>query len=730
MAFTKGMKKGLSVLLSLAMVVTSVSVNGKTADAEAGDLTVTVTGKAAEKVAGSLEVSVAVEEGTSLVADNLTVSVVKMKDATTEDGNADGFTATKEVNSEDETKFDVALAVAGTVAAGQYKVKAEYGSKKGEAVFNILPQYSVTLEKTKDGNDVTAVAVDTTAEKVTVKGTVTKWDGGQVTGSDIELIGSDQMTVPTTITVDDGEFEADVALKDLEENDFMYVTAKVKDTDYSDTVYVRVKQASGVYAVMNYCNDGWWDGSWGPDKILGYLNGTPAQNAAKMQSLIKDITKAGTYTIEVTTENNFYQVALIDFKDAATGSNKEEYLKAFVDKITIDEVKLDDEAVEKDEACVTGVFFGDDGFRLSIINRTNDEDSYCENNAKMPTAKKLSVKFTVAEDLVKPEGSGTTTTTNEAITTTGGAVAASVTGITMAPKAITATAGAATTKAAVLTVSGSALNLLAVNNVTVSAVSTSGITVALTTKAAVTATAAAATFDAVVTVPASCATGDYVLVASAGAVTASVATVSVIAAEAPVEEDVHTTKLVVKTANGTNKVTMGVGETAKIKVNKKPAKSVDAVTAKSAKAKVVKASMKGKNLVLKAKKVGKAKVTLTSGTVTKKITVTVMKAPKKLTLKDGKKAAKKTVKLNAKTKKNVTKKYKVVLPKKTASYGYTTKISGKKAVIKKAAVTTNKKGVQTLVVTVKKKSKGSAKIVVTSAANKKAKATVKVKASK
>ena len=79
MAFTKGMKKGLSVLLSLAMVVTSVSINGKTADAAANDLTVTATNTAEKLADNKVAVTVTVEDGADLAAEELSVSVVKLK---------------------------------------------------------------------------------------------------------------------------------------------------------------------------------------------------------------------------------------------------------------------------------------------------------------------------------------------------------------------------------------------------------------------------------------------------------------------------------------------------------------------------------------------------------------------------------------------------------------------------------------------------------------------------
>ena len=733
MAFTKGMKKGLSVLLSLAMVVTSVSINGKTADAAAGDVTVEATSTAEKLADNKVTVTGAVAEAENLDAGELSVSVVKLKtqdNSIVEDGVAEGIeTGTVEIGTEDATTFSVDLTVADTVAVGDYRVKVAYkktgeeSSTNGSADFKVNPQYSIVI--TNAAEKVTADAKD-----VTFNGTVKAWDGTKLEGDDIVTLSTTakEVTLPEKVTVEDGEFTFKAELDGLKEVTTSVITAKVAGTngaEYSADATVVVTPKAGVVAYLRHVGSGWW-----PQYNNEWYDATSETQVAV------DATKADEYTLKLESDN-WGMMAFVQFYDV---NDKERDLSDYVKEIVIKSVKVDGEEVEAGPESNIEKYISYDstnGLRINLYNCYWDVDSnYFETEKSGNTvlkdssmaSKPLEITFEVKKDFAVSEGEG-----GEGTVTTPGAVAtaAAVTGITMAPNAITATAGAVTTKAAVLTVSGSALDLLTVNNVTVSAVSTSGITVALPTKAAVTATAAAVTFEAVVTVPATCATGDYVLVASAGAVTASVATVSVIAAAEVTPDDVHTTKLVVKTASGTNKVTMGVGETAKIKVNKKPANSVDAVTAESAKAKVVKASInKAGKLVLKAKKVGKAKVTLTSGTVTKKVTVTVMKAPKKLTLKDGKKAAKKTVKLNAKTKKNVTKKYKVVLPKKTASYGYTIKKSGKKAIIKKAVVNTNKKGVQTLVITVKKKAKGSAKVVVTSAANKKAKATVKVKASK
>lgn len=744
MAFTKGMKKGLSVLLSLAMVVTSVSINGKTADAAANDLTVTAANTAEKLADNKVAVTVEVEEGADLTADELAVSVVKLKagdnNTMVEDGDAAGITVgTPTVNDEDNTKFDVELTVANTVATGDYRVKASYtktgesDATEGTADFKVLPEYTIAItDGTKN------VTVDDT--EVTFGGTVKKWDNAKVEGTDVVTLSTDAegITLPETVTVEDGEFSFTATLEGLKEVTAPVITATVKDTDYSADATVAVVPKKGVIASLVHVSSTWYPAYW------GFPQATSEKNVAV------DATKAGEYTLSLET-TNWGTMAFVQFKDV-NDDNRD--FSESVNDVVIKSVKVDGQEVEQTAASkeyqegdkdsdVAAVISTNEGFRINLFNAywVNEKSNYFAvkpngNDVALDddtmASKSLEITFEVKKDFVASEEGGEG---GEGTVTTPGAVAtaAAVTGITMAPNAITATAGAVTTKAAVLTVSGSALDLLTVNNVTVSAVSTSGITVALPTKAAVTATAAAVTFEAVVTVPATCATGDYVLVASAGAVTASVATVSVIAEEAPVVDDVHTTKLTVTTATGTKKVTMGKGETVKLKVTKKPAKSVDAVTVKSAKPKYVKASMNatGKKVVLKAKKVGTAKVTLTSGTITTKLTITVMKAPKKVTLKDGKKAAKKTVQLNAKTKKKAVKKtYKVILPKKTASYAYTIKKSGKKAIIKNAVIKTTKKGVQKLVVTVKKNKKGSAKVVVTSAANKKAKATVKIKATK
>lgn len=678
--------------------------------------------------------------------------------------------------------LSLSMVVTGVTVSGK-EAKAE---GEPEYYIEITPAYQTTNwdNSIVDHYDYTGTVQE---GKVTIEGKVTDGEGetSSVYGK-IRLTSSDRNFVGTTDYVRAGQFSAtvDISQCDVLSNvpvkvEFLVGNvskAAVEENDEEQATSINVNSTSGVKV--------WADGydDWKPlssdfDPVL--VEFTEGREDIEVSFDVCQKWEDSESGESGNSPINYAKVKIHDFSDENKGAD----LKNFV---TVSSVKFDDtEILTKDDSdLITGkdTFItteGDDA-TVEIINSWNGsalvtdgskradgtlyqytelkelfDDSLDkhtitvtltvnENAAATPIADPAApatdiVDVSTAEDPT-PEPAPSTDTeggNGDTTTTTGSAVTATVTAVAMAPQAMTATAGSVTTMAAVLTVTGSSLDLLkvnntvAANNATVSAVSTSGITVALTAPANVTSESAAATFAAVVTVPASVATGEYALTASVGAVKANVATVSVIAAgtgETPVE-DVHTTKLKIKTANGTNKsAVMGVGETAKLKVVKTPADSVDAVTAVSAKAKVVKASVnKAGKLVLKAKKAGTAKVTVTSGEVSKKITVTVKKAPKKLTLKDGKKAAKKTVKLAANTKKKAVKKtYKITLPKNTASYDYTVKKTGK--VVKSAVVKTNKKNVQTLVVTVKKKAKGSGKIVITSNANKKAKATVKVKA--
>lgn len=302
---------------------------------------------------------------------------------------------------------------------------------------------------------------------------------------------------------------------------------------------------------------------------------------------------------------------------------------------------------------------------------------------------------------------------------------------------------AAVTAAAVLRVDGTNLGLVTAKNGVTAVTTAAGVKVDVSTSPAVAATASSATLAAVVTVPANAATGVYpihvkVATNSAAATTfESVGTLTIKEAtqaaatvpEEPVVKATKSIKLAVKKAE------IGVKETLNVKVTVKKTASASAAkkvsVSKNSKKKVASAVIKGKKLVIKGKKAGTTKITVKSGKKTAVVTVTVKKAPKSVSLKDGKRVSKK-LSLIANTKKKAVKKtYTIVLPKKSASYGYSVKTSGKKAVVKSVTFMQNKKGVTNkVVVTLKKGAKGNANIVLTSNANKKAKASIKVTAVK
>lgn len=798
--FKKNMKKGLSVLLSLAMVVTSVTVSGKTAAAEEEAAQAWATTTEISVVGGQYVVTDSFEDteikisGTITVADEGVVDTENDKVFYQVFVEKDGYSTPGELRDAEDPEsivpgtggkgvidiegdaengytYTKTLSIADwTPVDGNYFVDVYFqqpddegnlqnvSNKEGASFVVYSPaKWDIALNGDK--------AVPFGTEKTTVDGTFMKYTKTGLTGYTGEITAETETEGITfdAIEAEDGEFTVGINIADTVEQDTaatVTLTADGAETEFG--VYVCPEKA---YRIT--------DGAWGHE-------GTSTGD------YYLDKTKDNEFSIE---KENYFAKLFADgeLKDAAASVFGNDYF-AFYDvnnesatltpvefkeivknvKATIDfadenleDVVITDGTYEYNpntDDCTDETKVEVSKWQLTMFNPWNDKLGLVayrgEAEYSAPTAEALGLSeaqiagletatLVYSFDVAKTEdadggnggnggnGNEENKDDNKKEEVKETARTATVTAIGMNPNVITTTVGAVTTAAAVLTATGTSLDMLATKDIKVEAVSTSGITVALATKAAVTSKAAAATFEAIVTVPAKCATGEYAIVASTATIKATVATVKVIEAAAsqePTVEPVKTTKLTIKTANGTNKLTMGVGETAKIAVKKKPAASEDAVTAASSKAKVVKAKVNAAGkLILKAKKVGKAKVTVTSGDVSKKITVTVMKAPKKLALKDGKKAAKKTVKLAANTKKKAVKKsYKIVLPKKSASYAYTIKKTDKKKVVKSAVVKTNKKGVQTLVVTVKKKAKGNAKIVITSAANKKAKATVKV----
>lgn len=705
MEFKKGMKKALSVLLSLSMVVTGVTVGGKEAKADGEkeyllDIAPAYTTTDNGTVTNHYDYTGAVQEGTVTVTGTVT------------DGDGEGLYGKIRLTS---TNTDF-IGTVDYVRNGSFSATVDISQVE---MFAVVPVKVEFLEN----NEVKATNNEVTIKVQSNDGIKLSWDAvaDNAQASATKAISKKTgLATDVTMTLENifDKYDYD-AYVDEDGNDVpagtanngvMYAKLKLEDMSVANST---AESAAAVIEKMKVSSVKFDDNELVDETSDKYLENDLVTGKEKFVGV--DTTTA---TVELI--NRYNTNALVTLSSYASWN------------VGYDEVKaLFDDSLDSHSITVTFTYEGDDTAEdIAPAAEPTTPVDVTDQPDPVPSP----------DDSDAPASSDPATSNGPAESTaptSGSAVTATVTAVAMAPQAMTATAGSVTTMAAVLTVTGSSLDLLkvnntvAANNATVSAVSTSGITVALTAPANVTSKSAAATFAAVVTVPASVATGEYALTASVGAVKANVATVSVIAAgtgETPVE-DVHTTKLKIKTANGTNKsAVMGVGETAKLKVVKTPADSVDAVTAVSAKAKVVKASVnKAGKLVLKAKKAGTAKVTVTSGEVSKKITVTVKKAPKKLTLKDGKKAAKKTVKLAASTKKKAVKKtYKITLPKNTASYDYTVKKTGK--VVKSAVVKTNKKNVQTLVVTVKKKAKGSGKIVITSNANKKAKATVKVKA--
>ena len=169
--FKKNMKKGLSVLLSLAMVVTSVTINGKKADAADGvsDLAVVAFDETApiliEKTAGTGDLTgkISVVEGKTetLADDKLEVKLYEGK----WDNTANGFVADLEKESTeavsvgtasvtddgDDKAFTVTVTVTDEAKSGAYVAVAEYTDTAEEIataskVFYVEPEYKVAFE--------------------------------------------------------------------------------------------------------------------------------------------------------------------------------------------------------------------------------------------------------------------------------------------------------------------------------------------------------------------------------------------------------------------------------------------------------------------------------------------------------------------------------------------------------------------------------------------------------
>lgn len=328
------------------------------------------------------------------------------------------------------------------------------------------------------------------------------------------------------------------------------------------------------------------------------------------------------------------------------------------------------------------------------------------------------------------------------------AATATVTAVGMNPKyshvtfdvesstAVTATIGA------VVTVTGSSLELLKAEDIIITAVPTTcGIAVSnltlsnLTTKTAVTASATAVTFEAIINVPYNTNTPvpeiQYALIASTSAIVNGGFKDEIAMVCVSYVYDVPPEPVFPRLKMKTVPITMGVTEKAAIDIKATPRDC--SISVSSTKQKVVKANYAFNKISLKARKPGKAKVMAIANRDGyddfKSISVVVKKSPDSILLKNSGKTAKNTINMKVeKTKKQTIKKsYQIVLPKNTASYGYSIKISGKKTIVKKAKVTTNKDGKQKLTITIKEKARGNAKVTIVPDSNKKIRATVKIK---
>lgn len=774
--FKKNMKKGLSVLLSLAMVVTSVTINGKKADA-ADSTKATVAfadGATFTKVektvsSGTLAGTLTLVDGEEYDENKLSVAVKEVDWST---GNAqpgeevDTITAAVIAADENDAKgLTINVNATKNVVAGSYMVVVGYEDSEGNvatdtATIYYSEEFKITL---------TGASVKETATSVTVEGEIKTLDkdGGEAAyapeDGDPEVKLSFDGGAAEAVTVDRGTFEKEYTLSDIQAGDVKSVTATItgkNDVEYSASTKVRVTPAEGYFFSFNSGSKDWNTSGKGYHELGGALDMSEA--VAKYNV---DATENQNFELTLkNTAGNFAFLA-ISFLDYTDGNGDEcGKVSAFNDKCTIDLTKVKDVVLKVGDEVIAipdgveSVVTDEDGFRIDIYNQyaqtSEGEHAFFTKEANpdgLTKAGNVNIKFTVEPGFLTVKNTGGSEGGNQGGTTTVDATSATVTAVTMtepANKNVVVTASsAAVTAAAVLKLDGKELGQIATQGVVV-VTTAAGVKVDISTKAAVaTKGATTATFAALFTVPANAATGSYpvyVKVATKGAVATTVGgvvgTLTINAATATVV-DIPVEPPVV--GNGTksiklavNKATIGVKEKINVKITTKKTAAAPAAKkvtiSKNSKKAVATAKVSGKKLVITGKKAGKTVITVKSGKKTAKITVTVKKAPKKVSLKDGKKAAKKTVSLSAKTKKKaVSKTYTIVLPKNTASYDYTIKKSGKKAIIKKVALKRSKAGVTNkVVVTVKKGAKGSAKVVLVSKANKKAKATIKVKATK
>lgn len=296
---------------------------------------------------------------------------------------------------------------------------------------------------------------------------------------------------------------------------------------------------------------------------------------------------------------------------------------------------------------------------------------------------------------------------------------------------------ATTTISAIVTVTGSSLELLRTEDITITAVpATCGIIVSnLATKTAITTAAKTVTLEAIINVPNNTPEGRYTLAASTSAVVNGGVKNEIAAIYVSYHNYVPPAppapKIIIRPSN----ITMGVTEKAELDIKTKPINAINDISVSSQKIKVIKAGIhyaSGK-ISLKAQKPGKTKVIIVhNDNCYKRIPVTVKHFPNKLFLKNGKKSAKKTInmKLNGTKRKSIKRSYKIILPKNTASHAYSIKLSGKKTIIQYAKILTGKKGKQHLVIAIKKRARGSAKVTITPNANKKIHAVVNIRANR
>lgn len=828
--FKKNMKKGLSVLLALAMVVTSVTVSGKPAKAETEPSFATVT-TAKPKVDGTRFVDSAMDSQTLVISGEVSVTEAGTEAGAevdeengvvgyavyytpdnfatwlnpSEEGFADGkgkMEIEKETTSDgDKYTYTKEISLApwkeGGCGAGQYFIDVYYyedenayqagiesaaSAKDGNGTFTILAGAAWTLNGLAGGTKTVAYGTRTATVtgELALNAAVASESGaysGEITAKVLEGgVATNAAITFDTITADDGEFTVKMNIGETVAQDTkltVELTAGTNKTSFD--LYITPEKAYKVtFNGSDYYFDKTEDGEFKVE-VENYF-----ANCFDESGNLKDAGMGISNAPGALFGNDY--VSFYDCNDAEAKLTTEQF-KAIVknakvtidfagdiltDKVYIDGTKEynmnpegDEEEFSVASQCQITFFnpynpaIGLLGFRgadtYSAPTKANlgltDEEVEGLKTAKVIFSfdmKKSADKTSEGTDPTDP----TDPSNQKDGDTTTEATSATVTAVTMTEPAntnvVVTASSEAVTATAVLKLDGQEIGLVATNDVTV-VTTAAGVQVAVSTKAAVaTKGATTATFEAVITVPANAATGVYpvnVKVATKGATTtfASVGTLTIDAAATAggtPEEPPVAGKATKSIKLAVNKATIGVKEKLSVKITTKKTAAATAAKkvsiSKNSKKAVATAKLSGKKLVITGKKAGKTTITVKSGKKTAKITVTVKKAPKKVSLKDGKKAAKKTVSLSAKTKKKaVSKTYTIVLPKNTASYDYTIKKSGKKAIIKKVALKQSKAGVTNkVVVTVKKGAKGSAKVVLVSKANKKAKATIKIKATK